>query len=99
MKTDIRKVEIYGIPEDIARCYGCISAVRLLERLGIDYTFYPILKHSDNELGFEYDRDRISELQRRVGKPTPPTNYPQILIDDVWVGGFLKMKAYFGDDE
>lgn len=93
------KIEIYGIPEHLARCYGCISAVNLLNELGLDFEFYPVLVESNNQLGFDFDRVRIAELQKKVGKPTPPTSYPQIIVDGVWIGGFLKLKAYFGQND
>ena len=53
------KVEIYGIPESLHNCYGCIQAQKLLTEKGIEYTFYPVLKEAKNDLGFEYDRPRI----------------------------------------
>lgn len=40
------KVEIYGIPESLHNCYGCIQAQKLLTEKGIEYTFYPVLKEA-----------------------------------------------------
>ena len=91
------KVEIYGIPESLHNCYGCIQAQKLLTEKGIEYTFYPILKEAKNDLGFEYDRPRIEELAKRVRQRSLAFQYPRIFVDNKLIGGYLQLKQLIGD--
>lgn len=91
------KVEIYGIPESLHNCYGCIQAQKLLTEKGIEYTFYPVLKEAKNDLGFEYDRPRIEELAKRVGQRSLAFQYPRIFVDNKLIGGYLQLKQLIGD--
>ncbi len=77
------KVEIYGIPEEVHRCPACVSARHLLDSLGIEYTFYSVINKSQNSLGFDYDRERITECAKRIGCfPNLMLRYPVIFIDN-----------------
>lgn len=91
------KVEIYGIPESLHNCYGCIQAQKLLAEKGIEYTFYPVLKEAKNDLGFEYDRPRIEELAKRVRQRSLAFQYPRIFVDNKLIGGYLQLKQLIGD--
>lgn len=91
------KVEIYGIPESLHNCYGCIQAQKLLTEKGIEYTFYPVLKEAKNDLGFEYDRPRIEELAKRVKQRSLAFQYPRIFVDNKLIGGYLQLKQLIGD--
>lgn len=91
------KVEIYGIPESLHNCYGCIQAQKLLIEKGIEYTFYPVLKEAKNDLGFEYDRPRIEELAKRVRQRSLAFQYPRIFVDNKLIGGYLQLKQLIGD--
>lgn len=91
------KVEIYGIPESLHNCYGCIHAQKLLKEKGIEYTFYPVLKEAKNDLGFEYDRPRIEELAKRARQRSLAFQYPRIFVDNKLIGGYLQLKQLIGD--
>ena len=91
------KVEIYGIPESLHNCYGCIQAQKLLTEKGIEYTFYPVLKEAKNDLGFEYDRPRIEELAKRVRQRSLAFQYPRIFVDNKLIGGYLPLEQLIGD--
>lgn len=91
------KVEIYGIPENVHKCYGCIEAQKLLNEKGIKYVFYPVLKEAKNELGFEYDRPRIQELAKRARQRSLAFQYPRIFVDEKLIGGYLQLKQLIGD--
>lgn len=91
------KVEIYGIPESLHNCYGCIQAQKLLTERGIEYTFYPVLKEAKNDLGFEYDRPRIEELAKRAKQRSLAFQYPRIFVDNKLIGGYLQLKQLIGD--
>lgn len=91
------KVEIYGIPENIHKCYGCIQAQKLLQEHGIEYQFYPVLKEAKNDLGFEYDRPRIEDLAKRARQRSLAFQYPRIFVDGVLIGGYMQLKQLIGD--
>lgn len=91
------KVEIYGIPESLHRCYGCVQAMKLLDLEGIPYTFHAVLVPSDNDLGFAYDRPVIEALAKRVGQKSLAFRYPRIFVDDKLIGGFLELQNLIGD--
>ena len=85
-------VEIYGIPTDTFKCPACISAINWCKHYKIPYKFIPILNKTNDSMGFAYDKLVIEELRRRAGKRTAPNKYPQIFVDDKWVGGFYDLK-------
>lgn len=90
-----KKIEVYGIPEGLGySCYSCINAVRLLEYKGLPYTFIPVLRKADNSLGFDYERDNIHELAKRIKAPSLAIVYPQIFIDGEAIGSFKALKEY-----
>lgn len=91
------RVEIYGIPQSVHNCYGCIKAQELLKENGIEYEFYPVLKSAENELGFEYDRPRIQELAKRAKQRSLAFQYPRIFVDGKLIGGYLQLKQLIGD--
>lgn len=91
-------IEIYGIPEHLHNCYGCVESLKLLESKGIKYNFYPVLISSNNELGFEYDRDRIEELARRLNSRGLAFTYPRIFVDDRFIGGYKQLKDLLNNE-
>lgn len=91
-------IEIYGVPEHLFKCPGCMAAVSYCEQSDLEFRFIPIILDADNELGFEYDRPAIEELRIKAGKETPPRRYPQIFVDGEWVGGFQTFKEKYGHE-
>ena len=89
------KIEIYGIPETLHKCFGCISAKKYLDNNRLQYKFHNILIKDNTDLGFKYDTNVINELKARTRKRKPPTNYPQIFVNDNLIGGFNAIKEYF----
>lgn len=89
------KIEIYGIPEDVHRCAGCRAAKQLCDDRGLDYQFIPIVRVADTPLGFEYVMEAVEELKTRAGKQSAPTNYPQIFVNDKWIGSLKTFKEMF----
>ena len=88
-------IEIYGIPKEVYNCWGCRGAVKLLEDLGLPYTFKPVFVPADNELDFAIDRATIEELAGRMGKRSLSIGYPQIFIDNVHIGGYKELREYY----
>lgn len=90
------KVEIYGIPEDVAKCAGCIDSIRICIEYGYDYELIPVLKKSDNELGFEYIIEKFDECQKRAGLPYRPTSFPRIFVNGRYIGSIKQFKEIYG---
>ncbi|QQK88113.1 hypothetical protein [Providencia phage PSTRCR_127] len=88
---------IYGVPKDVGRCYACNEAVRICEESGIDYKFIPVLYKTED--GFNYNRDIIISLAKKMNKTNLSIIYPQIFDDEKYIGGLLKFKEYRGYDE
>lgn len=86
---------IYGIPEEVGRCYSCKEAVRLCEEHKLEYTFIPVLYNTPE--GFDYHRETIISLAKLLNKQNLSIMYPQIFIDDKPVGGLSGLKSYIGD--
>lgn len=61
------------------RCSFCSRAKALLQARGLDF----------EEINLERDPDGREELARRTGM----LSFPQILIDDELVGGFMELVA------
>ena len=61
------------------RCSFCMRAKALLDARGLEY----------EEINLERDPDGRAELARRTGM----LSFPQILIDDELVGGFMELVA------
>ncbi len=59
------------------RCSFCVRAKGLLDARGLEY----------EEINLERDPDGRTELARRTGM----LSFPQILIDDELVGGFMEL--------
>ena len=90
-------IEIYGVPADIFRCPGCISALNWVNHYKLEYKFHPILRRADTKLGFEYNRQTIEMMRIRAGKARAPTRYPQIFIDGKYIGGFKSLQEATSD--
>lgn len=90
-------VEIYGIPESLHNCYGCIQARKILDEKGIEYIFYPVLIPAKNDLGFDYDRGRIEELAKRLNSRGLAFTYPRIFVDNKFIGGYKNLEQLIGD--
>jgi glutaredoxin 3 len=60
-------------------CSFCLRAKALLQARGLEY----------EEINLERDPDGRQELARRTGM----LSFPQILIDDELVGGFMELVA------
>lgn len=89
------KIEIYGVPEHLFKCPGCISAVDFCRSYGLQFTFIPVLIDSSKEMGFEYNREAIEQCRIRAGKDTSPRQYPQIFVDNKWIGGYQTFKEQY----
>ncbi|MGL6227948.1 MAG: glutaredoxin family protein [Culicoidibacterales bacterium] len=89
------KIEIYGIPESLHKCYGCISAKKFFDYNKLPYTFHDILVADDSDLGFKYNTSVVTELKARMRKQNAPTNYPQIFVDNELIGSFNSAKIFF----
>ena len=61
------------------RCSFCVRAKGLLDARGLEY----------EEINLERDPDGRAELASRTGM----LSFPQILIDDELVGGFMELVA------
>jgi glutaredoxin 3 len=59
------------------RCSFCVRAKALLDARGLDY----------DEINLERDPDGRAELARRTGM----LSFPQILVGDDLVGGFMEL--------
>ncbi|AEO97047.1 thioredoxin [Salmonella phage vB_SenM-AKM_NP4] len=77
------KIEIYGIPETVGRCPACYSIRKTLDDENIPYAFYDVIIPNENEVGFVYDRDRITEAAKRVGSyPSLALRYPIVFLNN-----------------
>lgn len=88
-------IEIYGIPEEVYLCWGCKSAIKLVKSLDLPYEFYKVVKRVDNELGFEYNREKIEELAKRLNVNSLKFVYPQIFVDGKHIGGFKNLRDMY----
>jgi len=61
------------------RCSFCLRAKALLQARGLAY----------EEINLERDPDGRAELARRTGM----LSFPQILVDDELIGGFMELAA------
>lgn len=96
----INKIEIYGIPDDLYRCYACNEAKRLLESKGIPYSFIPVVSKSDNELGFDYNKETIKNLALLVnGGKSLAMSYPKIVVDGSYIGGYNSLQNFIESGE
>ncbi|UOX40443.1 hypothetical protein OBDJBBDK_00119 [Aeromonas phage AhFM11] len=89
-------IEIYGIAtdQDAIRCHTCDLLIKRLDEEGIEYVFKTIIRGSDNELGFTYDRPVIAELRDRIKKPKGVLTLPYVFIDGQYVGGAKALNEY-----
>lgn len=90
-------IEIYGIPDNVYRCWGCHESRKLLDSLNIKYQFHEVIRSVDNELGFEYNRPKIEELANRLNVKSLRFVYPQIFIDDKHIGGYKQLKELYDE--
>lgn len=84
------KIDVYGIPESVGRCYGCRRVKGLLDDLGFIYTFIPVMQSVSDKPS--YDRPAIEKLASRMGQTSLNIAYPVIFIDDVRVRNFNDFK-------
>lgn len=82
METKSLKIEIYGIPEAVSRCAGCMHATKILNDLGLPYEFYDVLYIDPVENQVAYNRGLIESLAERAGFPSLNIRYPVIFIND-----------------
>lgn len=75
-------IEVFGIPEEVRRCYGCRQVRKMLDELGFEYVFYPVMSLDENNQ-VQIDRDQIEWLARRLGQKSLNIAYPVIYIDNV----------------
>ncbi|QBX32744.1 glutaredoxin [Aeromonas phage Asfd_1] len=89
-------IEIYGIMTDpnLVRCHACDSVVERLDYEELDYVFKTILRATDNELGFSYDRPVIDELRKRINKPKGVLTVPYIFVNGTYIGGAQALFEY-----
>lgn len=86
------KAEVYGIPEEVGRCHGCIEVRRVLDELRIAYTFNKVLFSTPE--GLDYDRPLIESLAKRAGFKSLSIRYPVVFIDDVRMTNLKEFKAF-----
>lgn len=84
------KLEIYGIPEEVGRCYGCRRVRGLLDALNVEYIFYPVMQNSPD--GIVYDRPLIESLAKRLKQKGLGIGYPVIFSGDSRVKNFNELK-------
>lgn len=88
-------IEIYGIPEELHKCYSCVNATRFLDMIGKEYKFIPVLRKADTSVGFDYNKDDIKTLAKRAGFASLAITYPQIFIDGKHIGGYKDLREHF----
>lgn len=74
------EIEIYGIPETVMRCPGCMSVTKLLKELNAPFTFYEVITKTDT---IAYDKPLIVSLAKRAGFTSLNIRYPVIFVDNV----------------
>ncbi len=77
LRPPTMKAVIYGRPN----CPYCVSAKDLAQREGIEFTYIDIRAEG-------IDGEKLSEM---LGRPV--RTVPQILLDDVYIGGFTEFEA------
>lgn len=90
-------IEVYGIPDTVYNCWGCAASRKLLDDMGLQYTFHEVVTPVDNEIGFDYNRPKIEELAKRLGSSSLKLVYPQIFIDGEHIGGYKQLKERYHD--
>lgn len=85
------KIELYGIPEEVGRCYGCRRVKSMFDDLELNYSYNKVMVKTDN--GIEYDRPLIVSLASRLGQKSLNIAYPVIFIDDIRVKNFNELKS------
>ncbi|ATI17469.1 glutaredoxin [Aeromonas phage AS-szw] len=90
-------VEIYGVPEDIAKCAGCIDSIRFCIENGYEYELIPVLSKSNNSLGFDYILEKFDEIKTRANLPYRPTSFPRIFVDGRYIGSLKQLRDLYGD--
>lgn len=92
MENQSLKIEVYGIPEEVSRCPGCLSVRSLLDNLKLSYTFYSVFSPSQAPLGFSYDRELIVSLAERAKFPSLNIRYPVIFVDNKLIHNIPRFK-------
>lgn len=90
---------IYGIPEEVGRCYSCREAIKVCKENDLEYTFIPVM-YADPEspTGFGFYRDEIKKLAIKLHKDNLRIVYPQIFENEKYIGSLLQFKKYIGDE-
>jgi glutaredoxin len=83
--------EIYGIPETVMRCPGCLTVLNLLNSLSINYKFYPVINQTPS--GAVYDKALIVSLAKRAGFKSLAIRYPVIFVDNKRIENIPSFKA------
>lgn len=89
---DQNKIEIYGIPETVMRCPGCIAVQHLLNSLSIPYTFYPVINQTLS--GPVYDKPLIVTLAKRAGFRSLSIRYPVVFVDGIRLKNIPALKTF-----
>lgn len=97
MENQSLKIEVYGIPDTVSHCAGCIFVRKLLENLSLPYEFKEVLSPSPDGAGFTYDRPLIVSLAKRAGFPSLSIRYPVIFIDDKLIHNIRFLKQFLLD--
>lgn len=90
-------IKIYGIPKEIGFCYACNEAEKYCINHGIQYEFIPVLRKTTE--GFDYNKDTIISLAKRLNRTSLSIMYPQIFEDDLYIGNLRQFKDYWRQNE
>lgn len=91
MEPKSLKIEVYGIPEEVHRCPGCIHVQTLIKELELTATFIPVMSKTESGQ-ITYDRNLIVDLAKRAGFPNLNIRYPVIFVNDQLQTNILKFK-------
>ncbi len=84
------KIDLYGIPEEVGRCYGCRRIKGLFDDLELKYSYNKVMLKTDD--GIEYDRPLIVSLASRLNQKSLNIAYPVIFIDNIHIKNFNHLK-------
>lgn len=87
-------IEIYGIVSESHKCPACDFIVKRLEEDGIEYSIKTVLRDAKTDLGFEYRRDVIDELRRRIRQPKGSLELPKVFVNGIYIGGAKALLDY-----
>lgn len=84
-------ITIYGFEEHINKCVPCISAKRLCDTKGVQYSFVSVAPTKD-ENGPILDEKVLDVLQGLTG--TRKLSMPQIFEGNKRIGGFQELRQH-----